>query len=101
MSIHHYITVPTAFSFGAGSYIEYVVKESFQRQQLLEAAKAGARRRRRDTTPGSQTISMSFRTGSPHGLLLLVESDNDFTSLQVSVISVMKTVLTPGNLTTH
>ncbi|XP_038055904.1 protocadherin Fat 4-like [Patiria miniata] len=76
--------VPTPFSFGGGSYVEYVVKESFQRQQLLDAAKANSRRRRRrDTTPGSQTISMSFRTGSLAGLLLLVESGDDFTSLQI------------------
>ena len=76
-------TASTAFSFGGDSFVEYVVKESFQRQQLLDAAKADTRRRRRDTIPSSQTISMSFRTGSSHGLLLLVESGADFTVLQV------------------
>ncbi|XP_022091610.1 protocadherin Fat 4-like isoform X2 [Acanthaster planci] len=77
--------VPTPFSFGGGSYVEYVVKESFRRQQLLDAAKENpsGRRRRRETPPGSQTISMSFRTGSPTGLLLLVESGDDFTTLRV------------------
>ena len=78
--------VPTPFTFGGGSYVEYQIKESYRRQQQLDKAKGNSFRRRRRETEQVQTVQMAFRTGGADagGLLLYVASQADFTVIQVT-----------------
>ncbi|XP_033127144.1 protocadherin Fat 4-like [Anneissia japonica] len=68
-------------SFGSGAYVEYTVKESYRRQQQLDNAKSNNNRKRRATN--KQSLNMRFRTQADDGLLLLVNTGEEFTLLQV------------------
>lgn len=78
-------------SFGGGGRVEYRIKEDYKRQALLEEAKEALerRRKRRRRATGSESVNLSFRTGTKHGLLLHITSDSEFTILQLKNGSVV------------
>lgn len=77
-----FFTDNNSVSFGGGGRVDYMVKEDYKRQALLDDAKVLTRRRRRRAS-GSESVGLSFRTGVKDGLLLYVNSDTEFTALQV------------------
>ncbi|XP_070552281.1 protocadherin Fat 4-like [Ptychodera flava] len=64
----------SSFTFGDDSFVKYVIKDSFRRNQLLQ----GNAKRRKRSSHNTQTASLMVRSRQNDGLLLYVADNDDY-----------------------
>lgn len=85
-------------SLGEGAFLEYRVSDKHRRMQLLESMYKGSTLWREEgvlgkgkegtqSSPPAKSLSVVFRTVQANGLLVYTATNNDFTSLEVCILS--------------
>uniref|UniRef100_A0A4W3HV35 EGF-like domain-containing protein n=1 Tax=Callorhinchus milii TaxID=7868 RepID=A0A4W3HV35_CALMI len=75
------ISQDTALSLNGQTHLDYFIKESYKRRQLLKIHTKGKRNGKEDSS-----VELQFRTRSPKGVLLHIEGNASYATVMVSFI---------------